>query len=111
MDAEQRMAEPDLAPLRLLSEAGGRLFWNEEGVRTPACAIFLRCQFRGGCKFAPSRLSENDGQRGGLQHRPQKGIFQTTGNRCAFEQQYARVSGAEARWPFDHVFPAADSEG
>jgi hypothetical protein len=42
MDAQQRMAFADLASLRLLSGAGGRIFWHQESLRAGTRAVFLR---------------------------------------------------------------------
>src|SRR5579863_6749031 len=47
MDAQQRVALVDLAPLRFLFATGGRLLRHEESVRTAARAIFLRRSQRG----------------------------------------------------------------
>ncbi len=48
VDAEQFLAIVDLASLRLLSGAGGRLLWDEEGHGAGARAVFVRRQFGGG---------------------------------------------------------------
>src|SRR5256884_955683 len=48
VDAEQRMAFPDLAFVRLLPRAGGRVFRHKKSLRAGPRAIFVRRQFRRG---------------------------------------------------------------
>ena len=63
VDAEQRLAVDDLAPLRLLPAAGRRLLRHEEGVRAAARAVLVRRPNRRGGERSAGAVQGVEGHR------------------------------------------------
>src|ERR1017187_3576956 len=61
MDAEQRLAQHDLAPVRLLPAAGWIVLWREARLRAVARAVLLRRPLDRGGELVLPRVSQSEG--------------------------------------------------
>ena len=111
VDAEQRLALDDLAPLRLLPAPGRRLFRRQEGDGVAASGVWLRRPL-GLAGQQPVRGRQRvEAHRQGSQPRHDREVFQGSLARCRRRQHQQDPDSARHRRPEPDVFPGPAAAG